>query len=96
MIRGRVINSAEFFRALRRIVTERDVANRTVFRGAEKSGRPRREAPGGKIHGAEASQYAFRNVFDGIKSPRMTNGKYRRLIVEHLVRTSFAKVNSRG
>lgn len=24
----------------------------------------------------------------------MTNGKYRRLIVEHLVRTSFAKVKS--
>lgn len=71
-----------------------------LFRGVEKSGRPteKREAPRGKIHGAKASQYAFINVFDGIKlgDPRMRNGKYRRLIVEYLVRTSFAKVNSRG
>lgn len=94
-----MINSAELFRALRRIVVEQDVAN-VLFREVEKSGRSteKREIPGGKIHGAEASQYAFRNVFDGIKLgvPRMTNGKYRCLIVEHLVRTSFAKVNSCG
>lgn len=93
MIRTRVINSAELFRALHCIVVEQDVANVCY-----QVDRPRREIPGGKIHGAKANQYAFRNVFDGIKLGifRMTNSKYQCLIVEHLVRTSFAKVNSRG
>lgn len=56
MIRNRVINSAELFRALRRIVIEQDVANAfSLKKSRSRVGRLRREIPGGKIHGVETS-----------------------------------------